>query len=396
MSDTIGDRIAIYRKRKGMTQAQLAGLVGRSESWLSQVERGIRSVDKMSILIEMARLLGVNVQTLAGQPWRYAPNGGPQLETLDAIRSALTGYTHLLGSEPSPWPMPQLRAAIVEVHRAYQAAEYVKTATMLPDVLVAVDAYGDTSGETHLARCSAYVAASKLLTKVGEAHLAWISADRAATAALAADSVSAQAQAAYQVVCALLRADRTEEAERIAVTSAERVSPTAREDRPDRVSLAGALWLISAIIAGRRADRQEANRRLTTASALADTLGTDGNFAWTAFGPTNVNIHRASAAAEMGDPQEVIENATMVNTDELAPGLNSRRSQVHLDLAWAEAQRRRDAEAILHLLEVERVAPESLRHHIIAHELIREMLKRERRSRTPALRQLATRAGVLQ
>lgn len=37
----IGERIAIYRRRRGLTQLVLAGLIGRSESWLSQVERGI-------------------------------------------------------------------------------------------------------------------------------------------------------------------------------------------------------------------------------------------------------------------------------------------------------------------------------------------------------------------
>jgi ribosome-binding protein aMBF1 (putative translation factor) len=44
----IGERIAIYRRRRGISQAVLAGLVGRSESWLSQVERGARSVDRLS------------------------------------------------------------------------------------------------------------------------------------------------------------------------------------------------------------------------------------------------------------------------------------------------------------------------------------------------------------
>lgn len=31
-------------------------------------------------------------------------------------------------------------------------------------------------------------------------------------------------------------------------------------------------------------------------------------------------------------------------------GLISRRAQVHLDLAWAQAQRKRDAETTLHLV----------------------------------------------
>lgn len=39
---------------------------------------------------------------------------------------------------------------------------------------------------------------------------------------------------------------------------------------------------------------------------------------------------------------------------------------MHLDLAWAQAQRKRDAEAVLHLMEAERTAPEALRYNIIA------------------------------
>jgi transcriptional regulator with XRE-family HTH domain len=51
MSGAVGERIAAYRRRRGLSQAALAGLVGRSESWLSQVERGVRSVDRLSVLV---------------------------------------------------------------------------------------------------------------------------------------------------------------------------------------------------------------------------------------------------------------------------------------------------------------------------------------------------------
>ncbi len=44
-TETAGQRIARARRRRGLSQAVLAGLVGRSESWLSQVERGKRGVD---------------------------------------------------------------------------------------------------------------------------------------------------------------------------------------------------------------------------------------------------------------------------------------------------------------------------------------------------------------
>jgi DNA-binding XRE family transcriptional regulator len=46
--EAAGQRIARARRRRGLSQAVLAGLVGRSESWLSQVERGQRGVDSHS------------------------------------------------------------------------------------------------------------------------------------------------------------------------------------------------------------------------------------------------------------------------------------------------------------------------------------------------------------
>ena len=61
--------------------------------------------------------------------------------------------------------------------------------------------------------------------------------------------------AAYQVVCALLRADRTEDGEHLAVDMAEVVQREARPDAPSIISVAGALWLISAVIAGRQPGR---------------------------------------------------------------------------------------------------------------------------------------------
>jgi transcriptional regulator with XRE-family HTH domain len=80
----------------------------------------------------------------------------------------------------------------------------------------------------------------------------------------------------------------------------------------------------------------------------------------------------------------------------LPEGLRSRRAQVHLDVAWAQAQRKRDAEAILDLLEAERVAPEAVRYNVMAREIVREMLARgDRQRRSSALHDLAVRAGIL-
>src|SRR5215813_11099319 len=97
----LGARIAAYRRRRGLSQSALAGLVGRSESWLSQVERGVRSVDRLSVLLDLAKVLNVEVEALTGQPWQYAPNGSPLVDGLDDVRRFFSRYDGLLGVAPN-------------------------------------------------------------------------------------------------------------------------------------------------------------------------------------------------------------------------------------------------------------------------------------------------------
>lgn len=61
----LGERVAHLRRRLGLSQVELAAQLGRSESWLSQVERGVRSVDRLSVLTKLAQALDVPVADLA-------------------------------------------------------------------------------------------------------------------------------------------------------------------------------------------------------------------------------------------------------------------------------------------------------------------------------------------
>ncbi len=346
-------------------------------------------------------MLQVNVEALTGPQWQYAPNGAKVPDDLAVVRRVLTQYDHLLGVElVAGLTLPELRAQVAVAHKTYQAARYEEVIGLLPPLLTAAEVLRHTPSpgdrrELLLGYVSAHVVAAKLLTKLGAADLSMLAADRCSTVAIDADSAVARGMAAYQVACALLRSDRPEDAEHLAVGMADQLRREARSDDPTLVSLAGALWLIAAVIAARRTERGEAWRRLNVAEGLADLLGHDGNHAWTAFGPTNVAIHRVSVAAELGDPAEALQAAASVDPTRLPEGLNSRRAQVHLDVAWAQAQRKRDAEALLHLLEAERTAPQSVRYNVVVREMVREMLARNKRGSTSALHDLAVRAGVL-
>ena len=54
--------------RRQLTQRVLAELVGRSEDWLSKVERNERDIRRLDVLTEVARALRVSVGELLGQP----------------------------------------------------------------------------------------------------------------------------------------------------------------------------------------------------------------------------------------------------------------------------------------------------------------------------------------
>lgn len=396
---SVGRRIATYRRRRGLSQAALAGLVGRSESWLSQVERGIRSVDRMTVLLDLSRVLGVDVASLTGTPWRHAPNGVGVGSALDEVRGAFTSYEVATGAHSATTvSVATLRAEAVRLHRLYQAADYSGVVHALPALIADADRLharrAGNDREAALVYVEAYLLAAKLVTKLGDGELATVAADRSVNVAVVTGSHVAVCLAMYQAAAALLRGDRVADAERIVIAMADRSDLDLRSDDPGLVSAVGALWLLGAVIAARRTDRAEAETRLARADDLAALLGQDGNHGFTAFGPTNVAIHRVSVAAELGDAGGALEAAAHIDPSRLPVALASRRAQAHVDLAWANAQRRRDAEATLHLLDAERIAPESMRYNVITQEMVREMLARGTKGQTRALADLAGRAGL--
>ncbi|MDA0631908.1 helix-turn-helix transcriptional regulator [Nonomuraea sp. MCN248] len=106
---TQGQRIARARHRKGWDQATLAEKIGRSVSWLSKVENGRLPLDRMSVLGQLAGVLGVEVAELTGQPYRH------ETAELDSGHAAVPGLRLALqqASLPAgvaPLPSRGLRA----------------------------------------------------------------------------------------------------------------------------------------------------------------------------------------------------------------------------------------------------------------------------------------------
>lgn len=382
MTESIGRRIAAHCRRRGLSQATVAGLVGRSESWLSQVERGLRGVDSYEVLRSLAQVLRVEITLLADPAPACGAGGSPAVdERLAAVERAL-----LAGVGGDVDDGGDVARIVATAHTDYQAARYDEVLDALPGLLAA---FGVQQPDNLVV--SGYVVVAKTLTKLGDSDLALLAADPAWTAARRSGDPADLGMAVYQVVCALLPTPRAVLAESLAVTTAQGLDDSAE---PAVCSVAGALWLIAGIAAARRGDRPLSEGRLDRADRLAERIGVDGNHRWTAFGPTNVAIHRVSVSVELGDAPAALAAAELVDLERLPRELRSRRVQVQLDLAWAHARRRRDADALVALLEVERAAPQATRRNAVARDTIRQLLVRARGSTGAAVRGLADRAGV--
>jgi transcriptional regulator with XRE-family HTH domain len=398
-----GQRIARARRRRGLSQAALAGLVGRSESWLSQVERGLRAVDSHTVLMSLAEILRVDVIDLTG-----ADVSDPQAARYAAAREierAMMAYDSLesvIGADSTVREpdLARLRLAVDRANRSYQAARYDEAGRILPGLIRSIETAARTCPSRDAVavgalRSQVYQTAAMLLSRVGETGLAWTAGDRAVTAAEHADAGLLAAVSAFRLAHVFIKRKHATQARDLVAGAASALRRSGMYSDPKRLSVLGALHLADALAAAADFDRAAASRSLVAAGQVAEQIGVERNDHWTAFGATNVRIHEISAAVAFGDADAAVETGESLDLQQFPAGLGGRRSQVSLDLARAYAQQRHDAAAVNMLVIAEQTAPQLVRYDAATHDLLALLLRREHRASTPQLRPLAHRAGVI-
>lgn len=400
----IGRRVAYWRARRRMSQQVFADRLGKSKSWVDKVERGVRRLDKFSLINDIADVLQVDPQVLLGRECERRSGGfGVSNDEISEIRAALERYDQVntfFEPPPSPPDLAELSKAVQHAWSTYQHAKGGALARLLPNLLrqaqAADVAYRNTRDAAYGAHLlgQTYQITSSALRNLGKYELAWLAADRAVAVSQRSGDELLSGMATFRVGLALLAMGRPRSALEISVSVASRLAPPEghSSDRP-RLSVFGMLLLLGAMAAAKLADPATTEDLLRGAQAAADALGADENHYWTCFGPTNVQLHRVAAAVELGDAGSAV-NQYRVRPEEVAALVPERRIHYLLDLARGWAQIGDVARAAEMLVEGDRLAPTELRSRPVAREILGDVLRRSHGDPPPAVCELAAQVGV--
>lgn len=402
----IGRRVAYWRGRRKMSQQVFADRLGKSKSWVDKVERGVRRLDKFSVVYEIADVLQVDVQLLLGKDVERRPetqNCIDQVE-VEEIRAALERYDQMSAffqAVPHSPPIVEMRKAVSHAWLTYQHAKYGVLARTLPKLLrdaQAADSAYATGAEAkeaaHLLG-QVYQIASSALRKVGEHELSWLAADRSIAVSQRAGDQLLAGLASYRVGSALLALGRVRPALEVNVNIANRLAPSFDPGhQEERLSVYGILLLNGAMAAARIGDSATVRDLLCGAEQASLELGGDRNHYWTSFGPTNVQLHRCAAAVELGDGRTAVDTHEKIDVVSFNAMLPERRAHHFLDIARGYTQIGDVEKASEMLLEGDRLAPSEIRCRPLAHEVLSDVLRRTRGTPPAPIAELAEQMGV--
>ncbi|MGC4885847.1 helix-turn-helix domain-containing protein [Micromonospora sp. DT227] len=386
----VGRRVAYWRGRRKLSQQVFADRLGRSKSWVDKVERGVRSLDKVSTLRDIAAVLRIDTAVLLGRDTRPAAVA-QRTEGVEGIRAALSAYEIALArptAHGTVLPADRVARDVEHAWVTFQHARYPQVVAAMPGLLAGVRRVAaDGWGRPLLVE--AYRLTASLLVKLGEVELGWLAADRAMTGATG-DPVLVAA-ATVQLGQVFRASGRAREAQSVTLAAAYRIAP--QDGSPGGLSLCGTLLVQAALAAARRGDARVAAELIDEAAGMATRVGDGHDHHRTAFGPTAVDLARAAAALDLGDAREAVAWHEKTTARDAWRWLPVEHRAAHLiDAARAYLQADDPASAGRVLVDTDRMAPAEVRQRPVARQVLAQVARDPRAPAT--IIQLAAALGV--
>lgn len=397
----IGRRISYWCARRSLTQADFGRLMGKSRRWVQDIEGGQRQSDpRISALEQAAQVLEVPLERLLSDTPVDSDHECVDTAELAAIRSALQKPEVLTGvGVGEPKPIEALRRDVAYGWTAFQAADYTPLGRVLPHLLrdasmSARQSEGDRQRSAFAQLSMAFALTAAVSTKFGDSDLAFKAADRSVVAAERSGDPVATATAARHLVDAMFHTGQGAAAVALATAVAERLEADLVARGPHGLSALGMLHLKGAVAAAHIEARTAVPEFLDAAGESATRLGVDGNAMWTAFGPTNVALHRVSTAIRLFDGPQAVKAATAVDTGARDALPRERRANHLIDLARGQTLAGQRALAVETLLRAEDLAAQEVRCRANSRRLVEDLRTLGSGSADGRLRALAGRCGL--
>lgn len=395
---TIGERVKQLRLERTprMTQRELAERAGVSVDLISKLEQGQKQTALVTTLHKIAGALDVDVTALLARPTRIDVSEDDQDQGgVIAIRRAITAVS----DDADTASLDELKQSARYGWASYWTNRFDVLGGLLPGFIRAARASAHESGhpEAFAALSDAYGVSASMLVHLGFIDLAYLSMERAIAAAERSDDPLRRAALSGWMSWLLLHQTGSfDQAHRLAVDEADRTEPSLAKAEPRQISVWGGLLVSGAVAAARDNQPDTADDMLNLAEAAATRLDGAGYEVRTdyerPFGLPLVVMQSVDVSVVTDRPGRALEVAKKMPPDARLPLAAKAR---HLgDVAYAQTSLGRDREATDTLLTIERTAPDWMRYQPYPRTIVRELLERERRARTPRLRGLAQRLGV--
>jgi transcriptional regulator with XRE-family HTH domain len=403
----IASRVIYWMNCRGFTRKLFADRLGKSVSWVDKVKSGDRQLDRLSVLEHIADVLDVDLHALLDAEQAAHTKRRADDAEIDALQEALQRYDGICGTLELDQP-PNFGDSYRTLHycwTAFQASSYRAATRLLPDFLVTLQqTYRGASDVSARERAAdyliqAYWLGAEIAFKLGRTDLGWLAADRGIAVAEWTGDLALIGATARRLVHALMAASDRESGRRavaLVTTTAARLDPELGVASPALLSAYGALFLKGSIAAARIQDASLSRDFNNEAANAARLLGGDRNEHHSAFGPTNVVVHRVSALADMQEGGRVVEEARSISKDQLATLPRERRANHLLDVARGFNQWGKRDEAIRLVLEADNLAREEVRCRPLTHKLVLDLVRGYPRGALPItpLARIAREIGI--
>lgn len=364
---TLGLKVARTRIRRSLTQEELATRAGVSTPLVFKIEQG-RHNGSITTIYRLAEALGV--------PTAFLFEESDEVEQdhvlLAAMRDVIFPAAPPEISE-GDLAIQALRRRVVACATNYDRGHYEKLAADMPPLIRAIEA---STGDDALRLLSQiYELAARILIQLRDESLACVAVERAMAAAERVGDPILRASAGHDYWWAFKRQKRFEHAETVATRLAAEIEPSITMATLEHLAVWGKLLNAASIAAAHRGRLDTANELLSLAFSSAVRVGErsmDYERYWAAFSPATIAITSTENALITGDASLALHLGRTVRR---GPGQTLSAWSRHL-LVMAEAQTvmREYASAIETIKAIHRIAPEWLKNHRVAHEVVLRLL----------------------